>query len=310
MVVDVNYWTKVLKRLIILGITVLFIFLLFKLSIFYMPFLIAFIISLMIEPVIRFMMKKTKLRRRTSSIIVITGVILIILGLLIWGIISLISESTNLLQDLNSYFEKAYNQFQNFISNLDMDKIKVPDKVLEILQSTTADALGAISNIAKNILTKIINIITSVPTIGIYIGITFISIYFICIDRIYMMDQLEHHLPKIWVRKIGKHLREIIKTLGGYLKAEATLVIISFVVSLVGLYIFKFMGLNIEFPLLAALRNRFCRCFANIWFSNCYDSMGDNSRIRRRYNFRICYFRFININEYYKTIFRTKNNWK
>lgn len=105
----------------------------------------------------------------------------------------------------------------------------------------------------KNLLTSLINGITSIPTIAIYIGISLIALYFICTDKIYMLDQLEHHLPKTWVKRIGVHIRDLIKTLGGYLKAEATLVLISFVISLIGLYIFKFAGLNIEFPLLAAL---------------------------------------------------------
>ena len=68
-----------------------------------------------------------------------------------------------------------------------------------------------------------------------------------------MLDQLEHHLPELWVKKIGKHLREIVKSLGCLIKAEAILVSVSFVICLIGLYIFKFVGLNVEFPLIAAL---------------------------------------------------------
>ena len=45
----------------------------------------------------------------------------------------------------------------------------------------------------------------------------------------------------------------MISTLGGYLKAEATLILISFIEILVALYIFKWMGLNVGYPLLVAL---------------------------------------------------------
>ncbi len=50
-----------------------------------MPFLIAFIISLLIEPSIRFIMKKLKLTRKTSSIIIFIVVATVILGGLAWG---------------------------------------------------------------------------------------------------------------------------------------------------------------------------------------------------------------------------------
>ena len=68
-----------------------------------------------------------------------------------------------------------------------------------------------------------------------------------------MIDQIEHHLPEIWVKKLYKHLKEIITVLGNYLKAEAILVLVSFIISLIGLYIFKFAGLNISYPLLYAI---------------------------------------------------------
>jgi len=68
-----------------------------------------------------------------------------------------------------------------------------------------------------------------------------------------MIDQLEHHLPEIWVKKIYKHIKDLVKVLGGYLKAEATLILISFIISLIGLYIFHFIGMNIKYPLLYAI---------------------------------------------------------
>ena len=49
------------------------------------------------------------------------------------------------------------------------------------------------------------------------------------------------------------HIKEIASTLGAYLKAQIILILISFIISVIGLYIFKYIGLNIEFPLLVAL---------------------------------------------------------
>ena len=43
MVIDMGYWTRVSKKIFILFITILGLYLAFKLAIFYIPFLIAFI---------------------------------------------------------------------------------------------------------------------------------------------------------------------------------------------------------------------------------------------------------------------------
>lgn len=253
MVIDMGYWSKVFKRIFILILTILGIYLAFKLAIFYMPFLIAFIISLLIEPLIKFIMKKTKLKRKITATLILIAVFAIIVGLLVWGITTLISEAAKLLQDLNGYFEIVYNKAQQIISSIDFDRLKISEDVTKIIQSSAMDFLSTLSNWIKNILTSILNGITSIPTIAIYVVVSLLSLYFISADKIYILDQIEHHLPETWVKRLGKHLRELIKALGNYLKAEATLIIISFVISLIGLYTFKFIGLNIQFPLLVAL---------------------------------------------------------
>ena len=253
MVIDMNYWGKVLKNILILVLSILGVYLGFKLAFFYLPFLIAFILSLLLEPCIRFIMKKTKLKRKASSIIVFIIAIIIILGLLVWAGVTLVSEASNLLTSLNEYFEKGYAIVQNLINNIDFTTLSIPENIMEAIQSSATEFLGTVTQWAKNALTSAINFLTSIPTIGVYAVVTLLSLYFMCVDKIYMIDQLEHHMPKSWVKKIGVHLKSLVKTLGNYLKAEFILVFISFIISLVGLYIFNFAGLNVEYPLLMAL---------------------------------------------------------
>ena len=253
MIVNIPYWTRVAKNILYVILLMLGLYLALKLSIFYMPFLIAFIISLMIEPLIKYIMRKTKLTRRTSSIIIFILVTIIILGILSWIIITLFSESSSLLQGLNAYFDKASKQLQGFIEQFQFDKIKLPDEVLTIVQESSGDFLQTISNWIKNALNGLINIITKIPEIAICVGITILALYFICVDKIYILDQIEYHLPKTWVKRLSNHLKDLIQTLGGYLKAEATLILVSFVISLIGLYILSFLKFNIPYPLLMAL---------------------------------------------------------
>lgn len=71
-----KYWLK--KICIIVGI-LLAIFLSYKFIIFYTPFLIAYIISIIIEPLILKIAEKSKWSRKTSSIIVLV----IVFGILV-----------------------------------------------------------------------------------------------------------------------------------------------------------------------------------------------------------------------------------
>ena len=274
MIFDVSYWTRVFKRILYVVFILLGLYIGLKLSVFYMPFLVAFIISLMVEPAIKFIMRKTNLTRRTSSIIIFVIVSLIILGTLSWLIITLFSESSSLLQGLNNYFDKAYIQFQSLISTFNYDKIHLSSEVLSVIENSTEDLLTTASNWLRGALTGLINFITSLPSIAICIGITVVALYFICVDKIYILDQIEYHLPKVWVKKIRVHLKDLIDSLGGYLKAEATLILVSFIVSLIGLYILEFSGFNVQYPLLMALFIGFVDALPILRIRNSNDSMG------------------------------------
>ncbi len=305
MIVDISYWTRVLKRILYLAISILGIYLTFKISVFYMPFLVAFIISLIIEPAIKWIMKKLKLTRKLSAIIIFIIVSAIILGGLTWGIVTIFSEASKLLQGVNDYFDKAYTQFQNITNSINLDKIKLSDEILNVIQNSTEGVLNTISTWLKQALTGLINIVTSLPEIFICFGITILALYFICVDKVYILDQVEHHLPEIWVKKIGKHMRDLIKTLGGYLKAEATLVLVSFIVSLIGLYILKFVGFKIQYPLLMAIFIGFVDALPILRFRNSYDSLGNYMWDKWRINIRNFNNNFINSDVNFTSVFRT-----
>ena len=67
---NMKYWSDVLKRIFYVFLAIFGIYLGYKCAVFYMPFLIAFLISTFMEPAIRLLMRKFNLTRRISSIII------------------------------------------------------------------------------------------------------------------------------------------------------------------------------------------------------------------------------------------------
>lgn len=303
-----GYFTKVLKKIVILAISLIAVFLSFKLALFYIPFLIGFIISLLIEPIIKLVSKKTKLTRKTSAVIVLLCIFTILITLIVWGSVSLVTEAYNLLQNLNIYIEKLYNQIQKYINTIEFDKFEIPTQIINIVESSTNNFLDFITKWASNFLTGILQGITSLPIVGIYIVITILSTYFICADKLYILDQLEHHFPKIWVKKFGMHLKKIVTSLGNYLKAQAILILISFIEVLVGLYILKWSGLNVGYPFLAALGIAFVDALPILRSRNSNDTLVNNICCKWRFTLRNCIICFICNNTCSSSIVRTKNS--
>lgn len=246
-------YLSILKKIII-GILIIVSFLLiFKLTIFYIPFLIAYIISIIIDPIIKFVNKNVHISRKVSSVIVLATIFIIIATLLVWGIVRLVAETTNLLEGLNIYLEKTLNFISEKVSNFDFSKYKVSNDVINIFENATTDYLNTITKYLKDVLTKVLNYITSLPNMFINVIITILATYFITSDKFYILDRMEHHLSKKMVGKITKHTKEITSSLGGYLKAEIILSIITFMVVLTELNIFYLVGMNVDYPILMAI---------------------------------------------------------
>lgn len=253
MITDMNYYKKVAKRLAIFIFTLIAIYIVFKLSIFYVPFLIAFIISLLIEPLIRKVMKITNLTRKVSAIITLIIVFSIVIGLLAWGIAGAITESSNILNNLNENMQNITKKILDLLVNFKLDNVQIPEELKGILQTTFDNVMGEGTNFIQSFLTKVIDTVKHIPQILIYIGITILATYFVCTDKMYILDQMEHHLPRNWVTKVGYKARKVISSLGDYLKAESILILISFIIVLIGLFVFEWIGMNIKYPLMMAL---------------------------------------------------------
>lgn len=245
-----DYFCVLKKSFIFILVAILF-FITYKLSIFYIPFIIAYLISLIVEPCIKWINKKIGISRKVSSIIVLATIFLFLIGIIIWGGIKLVSETTNLLGGLNTYLDKTL-KFINDIKN-NLVNFNLSNDVINIFEKSTTDFINSMGNYIKNILTATLKYITSLPNILINIIITILATYFITSDKFYILDRMEHHLSKKMVGKIVIHAKQITSSLGKYLKAEITLSIITFIVVLTGLNIFYLLGMEVEYPILMAI---------------------------------------------------------
>ena len=93
----------------------------------------------------------------------------------------------------------------------------------------------------------------SLPNMVINIVITILALIFFTKDRIYMIDLMEHHFPKNWIKKITTVASEFFEALGGYIKVYAKIIIITFAELYLAFNIFNVIGFKIEYPFLLAV---------------------------------------------------------
>ncbi len=253
MVLDLNHWNKVIKKILYFLFLIIILYVSLKLIWFFIPFLIALIIANCIEPLIKLISKRTHLLRKTSAKIALFIVFAILIGIIIGSSTIVFSEAAGILKDFNSVGQSISSTLEKLSDFLKLEHIKVSPEVRNLIINSTNELINHILGYLNKFLTSILNLITEIPTFVIYLIITILATYFISTDRISIQDNLEQYIPKNLLKKVNKQFTGTTKALGKYIKAELILVFISFIIVLISLYGFKAVGLNVKSPFLISL---------------------------------------------------------
>ncbi len=247
---------KYFKALVNLGVAVtillLVVLLLPRLIIWFMPFVIAGIISMIASPLVRFFEEKIKLKRKWGSAFVIIVVIaLVVLVLYLVGS-KLIEEGMGLLgalpemwdsmkadlsgvgESLEGIFEKLPRDTQQTISNLGNQVGEFMAGLFERIGTPTITAAG---NFAKQL-----------PSVLIAIIMCLLASYFFVADRYQIGSWIRKYTPDSVMSRYDMVRRSILKSVGGYFKAQLKIEVWMYLLLVVGLSV-----LRVDYVLLIAL---------------------------------------------------------
>ena len=233
--------------------TLIVVFLLFKLGIFLFPFVLAFIFSMITQPIARFINEKTHLSAKVSTIISIVAFFLVLFGLMSVVSIKFIEEIYNLSKNLRGS-SAQFNELWN--KSLDQGFVYIdylPKEFITQIQSYTGEFINFAARSATTFVNQTIRFITSIPTLIIYTSITILSTLLMSLDKNDIVKFLEHQFPISWLNKIYNIKRDILSVFGSYLRAQLILVTICFFELLIALNLFLSLGLNVKYPLIFSI---------------------------------------------------------
>ena len=235
---------NILSILLICGLVVLSIYL----GIYFWPFVIGILVAVLLERVVNYMVTKFKIPRKLIGTIFVILVYLILGVIISFIAITLVKEAIVLSEKLPTLLENSKIQYNAIYKSITEFMDSSPDTVTESLRSVGLNILSKIAAIVTNLVNSIINFIMFVPNLMIYIIITFLATLFLVTDRRTIARFMTDILPNTFVVKVGNIVGNCFKSLGGYLKAICTLIIITFIELLIAFTILKQ-----PYPLLMAL---------------------------------------------------------
>ncbi len=209
---------------IMLALLLFCIFVVPRVIIFFMPFVVGWIIALIAGPLVSFFEKKVKIKRKAGSAFVIIAVIaLVILAGYFLGA-KLIEQIVDFIGELPKMWESTQQDFAQIGEKLKTASKYLP-KELEIAITGIISNVGSyLGSFVENLSTPTIEAVSrftmSLPSIIIAIIMTLLSAYFFVADKDYVPNLLDKVMTESMMERLHMIKRGLFHAVGGYFKAQ------------------------------------------------------------------------------------------
>ncbi len=214
-----------------------------KLLVFFLPFLIGWVIAAIANPPVRFFEEKLRIRRKAGSAFVITTVIALVIlcGYLLLS--RLISAGIGFVEILPELWQNLEADFREIGENLSVIYNGLPEDIrqniikigqemdvyiAELVSTIGTPTVNAVGNFARNIPSMVINVI-------------------MCILSAYFFIAEKEAIGQFWQRCIPARIRDkwrivcdsLKNAVGGYFKAQLKIELWIFLLLLVGFFLLR-----------------------------------------------------------------------
>lgn len=236
-------YIKILLNLIFIIFAGLFVlFILPKILRFFTPFVIGWIVSIIANPLVRFLENRVKILRKHSSAIIIVVVIAAIVGAIYALITFIIKETSQLIVELPIIMEQVGNQLNDFSL-----------KVQEMSGALPENFQNMVDNIILSVENSINKFITELdPSVGtagafaqgvaegfLIVIVTILSAYFFTVDRDKILTSLKKNMPDSVISGWSVINDNFKTAFGGYFKAQFKIMLVLIVIMFIGFEILK-----------------------------------------------------------------------
>jgi sporulation integral membrane protein YtvI len=230
-------WKALIKVLIYTLLTLLGILAVFKISLYLAPFLIAFALSSLLEPVIRMMMNRMKLSRKLAAVISLLLLLLTVGFLLVLLISKLVSETIGVYNMLPFYYLKFYDNIHTLIVRGTNIYVELPDEVTKNLQGIINSLSAKLMNFVNTFVSGVFNAASSIPEAIVFTLVTILSTFFLASDRDRIHRYFQTQFPHSWITSAKSIRTDMFSALFSYIRTQLIMMTITFTELIIGFWI-------------------------------------------------------------------------
>ncbi len=241
---------RYVKRLVKLGILVLAILAVYLVIVFILPilgnvlsylpslllpFVLALIMAIIIEPLVIFFEKKTRMKRNWAvalSLLLFVGGFIYLVS---WLISRVIKDLVKLFPEVAAYSDQVTESFLVAISDLKVFylQLNLPVEVQTAMHNSLQGAIKALSSLVSNSIDSLTALVSLLPAMFVFIMIASLATFLITNDRSELKQFVYKFLPVNTQSKTTSIFNQLIKILVGFLRAYLILISITAILTIV-----------------------------------------------------------------------------
>lgn len=216
------------------------------------PFLLAMVIAIFLEPMVRLFMNVARLNRMAASIIVCTLFTLLMLFMSYLLGAKVVAELAELMRKIPAYLNDANHYVRDAVSKTELLYSSLPDElagqVQEWAENSVTTLTDALSGIAVNVSGYLIDAAKAIPGLFIWSIVFVIALYLLTMG----LPQLKESFLSLFEERSRSKMSAVLDNLRlaifGFLQAQIILAVLVYAMSLIG-----FIVLGAAYPMALAL---------------------------------------------------------
>lgn len=216
---------------------------------FLMPLIVAWIVAMIANPIIRFLEKRIKIMRKHGSALVIILVLAALIAAFYGLAVLVASQFSSWVTELPEVYDSVTQNLQHLFRLLHQKYNIIPadvklvfDQRENMLDSYIQKAIdGLLKMVKSGSLSKVSSLASSPMDFLVYVILTILASYFMTVEKDHFTKLLQEKTPA-GVQRIWDKIKKIfIRAIGGYFKAHFQIMIVIFFITVIP---FAFMGIS------------------------------------------------------------------
>lgn len=201
------------------------------------PFILAVVLTVFMEPLVKFLNRRARLARPlavAAAMVILVGGLGSLLTLLVFR---LVAELSDLSVSLPKYFGPVQEYITHWVERGRLFYIQLPPVITDRLQENLGVFTRWLSDLAGQSANFLLHLASALPGAVMVIVVTLLATYFISRDRQEIVRFWLKYVPAPWGERTAGVGREVVGAFLGYLRAQFILISLTTLQSIVGLHI-------------------------------------------------------------------------